>query len=240
MNMKMSEIYALEEANKSSIYLYLEGSFYKAYERSAFRFCKRFRECKVSAVHNLSLACDIVRIGFPKIALDKYMAVAQSFGYSVECQDEKRIAVHGIEPLEGFSSWKNGCVSNAVRAKEQTLPIVNAQESLKLRLYREAYDNAVALTNFTSRLHRNFRFGAGDSLRNESLELAVKLHVAFKRGESLDERQIFYEIEQMRIRTRIMHDVKQFDSGVWKMLNDRFDKMQNLLRSESCCFDVQE
>lgn len=238
--MKMSEIYALEELNKSSIYLYLEGSFFKAYEKSAFRFCKKFRECKVSAVHSSSLACDIVRIGFPKIALAKYMAVAQSLGYSVEHIDEKRITINGVEPLEGFNSWKNVSVANSIRTKAQTLPIVNAQESLKLRLYREAYDNAVALTNITSRLHRNFRFGAGDALRKESLELAVMLHVAFKRGEALDERQIFYEIEQMRIRTRIMHDVKQFDSGVWKMLNDRFDKMQNLLRSESCCFDVQE
>ena len=44
--MTQKEILDREADNTGSIWLYLEGSFYKAYERSAFAFCTRIREYK--------------------------------------------------------------------------------------------------------------------------------------------------------------------------------------------------
>ena len=41
------EIIEFEETNTGVIRLYLEGSFYKAYERSAFAFCTRIKDYKV-------------------------------------------------------------------------------------------------------------------------------------------------------------------------------------------------
>ena len=45
--MTQKEIVEFEEANTGVIRLYLEGTFYKAHERSAFAFCTRIKDYRV-------------------------------------------------------------------------------------------------------------------------------------------------------------------------------------------------
>ena len=69
--MTQKEILEREAHNTDSIWFYLEGAFYKAYERSAFAFHTRVKEFKVLRKESKTLGRDILYLGFPQAALEK-------------------------------------------------------------------------------------------------------------------------------------------------------------------------
>ena len=76
--MTQKEIIEFEETNTGVIRLYLEGSFYKAYERSAFAFCTRIKDYKVLRKESKTLGRDILYVGFPMTALDRTLGNAMT------------------------------------------------------------------------------------------------------------------------------------------------------------------
>lgn len=66
------EIYASEQANGGDIVLYLEGMFYKAYEKSAFLLCTKVHPFKVSSRPLKGLDEPLVSVGFPFASLGKF------------------------------------------------------------------------------------------------------------------------------------------------------------------------
>ena len=76
--MTQKEIIEFEETNTGVIRLNLEGSFYKAYERSAFAFCTRIKDYRVLRKESKTLGRDILYVGFPMSALDKTLGNAMT------------------------------------------------------------------------------------------------------------------------------------------------------------------
>lgn len=63
--MTLQEIIAAENCNTDRIYLYPEGVFWKAYERSAFAFVRRISRYKITKRFVKYLDTEIVSLGFP-------------------------------------------------------------------------------------------------------------------------------------------------------------------------------
>ncbi|MBQ0081318.1 MAG: hypothetical protein KBS95_07235 [Alistipes sp.] len=72
--MTQKEIIDIEQKNTSFIHLYLEETFYKAYENSAFAFCTRIKAYNVLRKESKTLGRDILYVGFPQSALDKVLS----------------------------------------------------------------------------------------------------------------------------------------------------------------------
>ena len=68
------EICTLEASNAGQVYLYPEGAFYKAYEKSAWRRCTRVHPFKGSARPLKGLDGPLLSVGFPQSSLDKFSA----------------------------------------------------------------------------------------------------------------------------------------------------------------------
>ena len=102
--MTQKEIIEFEETNTGVIRLYLEGSFYKAYERSAFAFCTRIKDYKVLRKESKTLGRDILYVGFPMTALDRTLADS-----IIQTIDEKtlRIILPAPISLNGFEEWRD-------------------------------------------------------------------------------------------------------------------------------------
>lgn len=64
------EIFNLEQDNPGNVYLFLEGTFYKAYERSAYLLCKHVQPFKVSSRIIKDIPGPLVSVGFPKTSLE--------------------------------------------------------------------------------------------------------------------------------------------------------------------------
>jgi len=65
------EICAKEDANPGQVYLYPEGAFFKAYQKSAWLLCTRVFPFKVSARPLKGLEDPLLSVGFPQSSLDK-------------------------------------------------------------------------------------------------------------------------------------------------------------------------
>ena len=76
--MTQKEIIEFEETNTGVIRLYLDGSFYRAYERSAFAFCTRVKDYRVLRKESKTLGRDILYVGFPMTALDRTLGNAMA------------------------------------------------------------------------------------------------------------------------------------------------------------------
>ena len=63
--MTFKEIISCEESNADSIYLYREGIFMKAYERSAFFAHTLIHEFKLSKRYIKTVNMDVISLGFP-------------------------------------------------------------------------------------------------------------------------------------------------------------------------------
>lgn len=63
--MTQKEIYDLEKTNKDRIYLYREGIFWKAYERSAFYLSGPGGKLKPTKKFIKSVGDSIISVGFP-------------------------------------------------------------------------------------------------------------------------------------------------------------------------------
>lgn len=60
----------LESANSQTVRLWPEGTFYKAYERSAYLFVMRLRPYEVKRRYVDKAGCDVVSTGFPQSVLE--------------------------------------------------------------------------------------------------------------------------------------------------------------------------
>ena len=65
---------AIEDANPGQVYLYPEGAFYKAYQKSAWILCTKVHPFKVSSRLLKGLEGPLLSVGFPQSSLDNFSA----------------------------------------------------------------------------------------------------------------------------------------------------------------------
>lgn len=75
--MTKKEIYDIEQQNDGKVYLYPEGMFYKAYDRSAYLLCLLVRPFKVSVRPLKGIDGPLLSVGFPMMSLEKFSNGAQ-------------------------------------------------------------------------------------------------------------------------------------------------------------------
>ena len=71
--MTFREIIDREDQNTDSIWLYREGMFMKAYERSAFFAHTQIHEFKLSKRYIKTVNMDVISLGFPEQTLPKWL-----------------------------------------------------------------------------------------------------------------------------------------------------------------------
>ena len=74
---QLKEILEIEKKREeggqySTIYLFPEGTFYRAYEWSAWLCCRYINQFRTTKRYNKSVSADMVFVGFPKVSLAKF------------------------------------------------------------------------------------------------------------------------------------------------------------------------
>ncbi len=110
--MEIDEIFRREDSNKNQIYLYQQGSFFRAYNQSAMRFEKLFRKYKILSKFIKKLERPVYYLGFPKQNLDPIHEVCKSHGYFLLTnKDSVQIEIPD-QFEEDFEKW---CNENSLR-----------------------------------------------------------------------------------------------------------------------------
>lgn len=123
-----------EESNAGVIRLYLEGTFLKAYERSAFAFCTRIKDYKVLRKESKTLGRDILYVGFPSSALDRTLG-----GVMTREVDESTLDVVLSYPIDEneFLVWRD---AQEVEMASRALISPYTKVIEKSPVYKTSYD----------------------------------------------------------------------------------------------------
>lgn len=100
---------AIEDANPGQVYLYPEGIFYKAYQKSAWILCTKVHPFKVSSRLLKGLEGPLLSVGFPQSSLDKFSARVLICNLYKEVKDPYMIAkiyCH-VEKSRAFSRYRD-------------------------------------------------------------------------------------------------------------------------------------
>lgn len=100
----ISHILSIECTNTQHIYLYREGIFLKAYERSAYAFVTGVQSFRVKKRFVKNVNKEIVSIGFPSEGLYKHFAKEKV----KEVENRTEIELEQGIDLAAFEQWKQG------------------------------------------------------------------------------------------------------------------------------------
>jgi hypothetical protein len=132
--MSIQEIIKIEETNEDSIFLYKEGIFWKAYQRSAFLTVTRFRsDFMVKAKSVKCVRQKVCSIGFPLSSLTSVFVDC-----SIENLDEKRLRIH-VDKIDedAYQQWIDGASEKTDKA---IAPLSLSDEDFVLKVLQKLKD----------------------------------------------------------------------------------------------------
>lgn len=158
--MDLKQKLALETAGSTHIYLYREGLFWKAYERSAIKFIQTITVYQVNTRFCKVVNMEVISLGFPDVVLPKILENRE-----YEQPDEKRLVIRSVLlGDEEFATEKSRYISKMMQALkkealQETVPIrkeldAGAQVLEQLRLYDIAGVTPIECMIFLSSLKK--------------------------------------------------------------------------------------
>ena len=119
--MTVAEILIKENQNIENIFLFKEGIFWRAYERSAFFFVKHIKSFQVTKKHIKNVKKDIVYLGFTESSLNAILQLVQN--KNIE-KTEKQIICGPFAANENeFIDWKNNIVITTEKTFDKVLEL---------------------------------------------------------------------------------------------------------------------
>lgn len=141
------QILSTESANTSNIYLYREGIFYKAYERSAYAFVTGVQKFMVKKKFVKCANQEVVSIGFPSDGLYKHFTKEQV----IEKDNGVQVNLEHQMDLSAFELWKQSIVLTEEKPKQ----IVSSSKPLSAPISNT--DNVSSSTSSTQELLMKIR-----------------------------------------------------------------------------------
>lgn len=163
--MTFSEILAVEDANTDRIYLYREGLFLKAYERSAFLCHRHVHAFKLSRRFIKSVNRHVVSLGFPESSLKKWM-----WAFPVHELSEK-VLVCEVEKEVGEVEYQQWLELASVIANPGDRYTVHTSVIEKSPVWKVAYDLLGQVLDLSVHFSRNVRDPLGVRLKTLAYEI---------------------------------------------------------------------
>lgn len=143
--MYIDGILFIEDCNLTHIHLYKEGSFWKAYERSAFLFVKHIKAYRTKKKFYKNMQQDVISIGFPDVALSRLIDTQKVI---LRVDKSLTIALDNTTlDVAEFEQWKESCPLTVRadkknnRAKVEAENRMNAEELKRAILSFPIYDS---------------------------------------------------------------------------------------------------
>ena len=171
------EICKIEETNQGQVYLYPEGLFYKAYQKSAWLLCTRVYPFELSSRPLKGLEGPLLSVGFPQSSLEKFAAgLALEENLQLGC---KLLSFSEAVDFSGYQQWRDGFAPVPPLARRE-------QPFGSLPVYGLVYRFAVEATEMASRIERNYRYSLGEDIRR-GIKNALLLVTLAGKGYDRDE-----------------------------------------------------
>ncbi|MBQ9184401.1 MAG: four helix bundle protein [Bacteroidales bacterium] len=199
--MTKKEIFEFEKSNPGVIRLYPEGTFYKAYEQSAYALCKYVHAFKVSCNYVKTIGDYIVGVGFPKSSLQKWAGGRNMIELPLGILHLSLYAGEAVDS-ESFQDWKAGFINESGQKPERRYDYVP--------VFGLTYRLALEITQLCANLDKTYKYSLGEDLRKAATELVLDVSVAVKaRSKLLIVRESRIELQRVNLALRLLTDLHQ-------------------------------
>lgn len=222
--MTLKEVLAEEKSRPIPlIYLYKEGAFFEAYEKSAFYLCTE-RGLKPTKRWCKSLECEYVTAGFPLKSVMKYLPEAIVSEDHCQYVDEDWGFILNDRDRE-FVKWKADLPLHIPKKKEEiekkqpmaSVEVLNESSNKKsyemLSVYKHIYDLLLRFTKQRAHLDREYRYTIGQSIFEHLTNLLMNVYRTNAAKETEEKLSIIKKmmetVVEMKIYFRLLCDTKQ-------------------------------
>lgn len=233
--MTQKEILDREADNTGSIWLYLEGSFYKAYERSAFAFCTRIREYKTLRKESKTLGRDILYVGFPMTSLER--TLSQQMAVQV---DDRTIRVVLSYPIsdKDFMSWRD---AQEVEMASRALISPYTRVIEKTPLYKTSYDILSQVILVSKNISRNCQNPFAIEMKRLSYRASLLVRSLYdvtgqERARTIESITDIYN--ELSFLLQLMKDSREISINSFALLSEQIisvEKQLSLLQRKVTC-----
>ena len=226
MALTQKEIIEFEESNGGVIRLYLEGTFWKAYERSAFAFCTRVKDYKVLRKESKSLGRDILYVGFPTAAAEATLS---------ECMtkqvDERTMDVVLSYPIneKDFLVWRD---AKEVEMASRALISPYTRVIEKTPVYKTAYDILSQIIQISRNISKNCQVPFGHKMKELSYRTCLAVRSLYdlkgeERKKAIDETLPLYD--ELSFLLQLMKDCKEISLNSFALLCEQIKSVSGQL-----------
>lgn len=224
--MTQKEILDLEQENTDSIFLYLEGSFYKAYERSAFAFSTRVKEFRLLRKESKTLGRDILYLGFPQTSLEKVLSNCM-----VQRIDEKRMRVVLSYPIDltDFEAWRD---AQEVKIASQALVSPYTKVIENSPLFKVSYDILTQSIAISRNISKPMQAPFGIRLKSLAYESCLKVRSVYDvKGEDRARliESIFPINDEFSFLIQVLKDAKEISLKSFALLSEQIISVSSQL-----------
>ncbi len=231
--MKVKDIIKLEEENVRTdrILLVRDGTFWRAYERSAQRFSERIAPTfQVRAKHYKNENVTLCFVGFPQSSMQNILEKA-GFGLSVFQQKSESLAfLSGFAVEDDFTVWKQRKVNSFdLPAQDKRDLLMHPERSQKnlswMQLYKACYDLAVELHKFSALVKREYKYTIGERICNASIDLALAAYAIANGSAAPDDKLpvMRSSVDAIRMMLRLLVDLKHLSIKSFANLNEKIE-----------------
>jgi hypothetical protein len=218
-----------EEKSQGEVILFLEGKFWKAYEKSAYVLTKLYG-FKPTKRYVKLVGQEIISVGFPQETLLKYVG-NQHAEFSEKIT---RVWFNQEQDEQAFTQWKI-----ATRIKENKVLPIQKEEKRKpspvddigLPVFRVVYDLQLRLFQYCSKMSKDYRYTLGEDIKKKLLRMQVCIYHA--NAEKQDKLPYITEalglLVEVKLCVRILHDSKQLSLKRFALLCEQMVEVENQL-----------
>lgn len=227
---KIQEILHYEaEKQSNEVVLFLEGKFWKAYEKSAYVLTMLYG-FKPTKRYVKLVGQEIISVGFPQESLQKYVGKEKT----VFSERLIRVWFNNDQNDDAFITWKT-----ATRIKENKVLPVQKEEKRKplpvddigLPVFRVVYDLLLRLFQYCSKMSKDYRYTLGEDIKQKLLRMQVCIYHA--NAEKQNKLPYITEalglLVEVKLCVRILHDSKQLSLKRFALLCEQMVDAENQL-----------
>lgn len=222
--MEYKQILQNEDSNLDKVYLYPEGLFLKAYERSAYAVSIHIHPFKPSKRYIKIVDRMVISVGFPSFTLGKWFK-----DYICEELPNGVIACYFDETIDvdSFITWKESIPTNAERCYTQHTAGIE-----KLPLFKVCYDLVIQVCTFSVNIPKDMRVPIGDGLKQKVYDLCLLTTVILN---TRDDKTSFEKATQLtsdiKLCLRLLKDMKAVSLAEYSLASERIVSVSKQLFS---------
>ncbi len=222
--MTFREIISREEQNNDSIWLYREGMFMKAYERSAYFAHTLIHEFKLSRRYVKTVNMDVISLGFPEQTIPKWLN-----GYVYEYVQDGLIRCRTRKQFDEveFHNWKEAV---SVNAGDRLTP--NTAVIEKTPVYKVTYDLLVQVYSFSVNISKNVANPIGLRLKERCYSLAYAVRMLY----DVPDREAHIDsalalASEIKFILQILKDLREISTNTFALASERIVSVSRQLSS---------